>query len=347
VANNKDSIMATRSVLGLTYTAQLFKSRGLDSDTVLDQHGLNKDRIDPNARITRSKELSIYQDLFKLHPDPLIGLGIGPYLGPAGYGPFAMLLASCKDGYESCQMGIRYQAMGYMYGEVSFELSPEHSSFRVDPAMLPEDVRDFIVYRDMAGCVKLMRDIYMMNGSEFTISEVHLTAKPKKQDLEKFTEAFACPVKFGMPSNRIIIPTSVLKIPFPQANKSAFDMYREQCEQILFESSQQEETLADALKSYLIMFSYNIPKAKEAAQTFGMSERTLRRKLSDENSSFQAVLDDVRFEKAKRWLGDSSLSIELIALKLGYQEAAAFNHAFKRWSSLSPSQYRKTHSSSK
>jgi len=140
---------------------------------------------------------------------------------------------------------------------------------------------------------------------------------------------------------------STLKQAFPQANKSAFEMYREQCEQILFESSQKEETLTDALKSYLLMFSYDIPKAKEAAQTFGMSERTLRRKLSEEQSSFQSVLDDVRFEKAKHWLSDSQLSIELIALKLGYQEAAAFNHAFKRWSAQSPSQFRKAQSSNK
>ncbi|MCH2158262.1 MAG: AraC family transcriptional regulator [Oleiphilaceae bacterium] len=337
--------MPTRSVLGLSYTAQLFKSLGLDSDAVLNSNGLNVDRIDPQARITRSKELEVYQDLIKLNPDPLIALEIGPFLGPAGYGPFAMLLSSCKDGYESCQMGIRYQSMGYMFGEMSFSLATDNSSLRFDPAMLPEDVREFVLYRDMAGCAKLVRDIYMMNGIDFQIVEVHLTVTPKKQDRIKFEKAFGCRVLFGMQSNRILIPTALLKQPFPQANKNAFDMYREQCEQILFESSQKEETLTDALKNYLLMFSYDIPKAKEAAQTFGMSERTLRRKLSDEDSSFQNVLDEVRFEKAKRWLSESQLSIELIALKLGYQEAAAFNHAFKRWSERSPSQYRKDHSS--
>lgn len=339
--------MATRSVLGLSYTAQLFKARGLDSDAALKKHGLDIERMDANARITRSKELEVYQALFQLHPDPIIALEIGRYMGFAGYGPFAMLLASCKDGYESCQMGIRYQAMGYMYGEISFELAPDRSAFRIDPAMLPEDVREFVLYRDMAGCAKLMHDIYLMNGIDYQILEVHLTTTPKKHELEKFSKAFGCPVKFGKESNRIFIPTTALKQPFPQANKNAFEMYREQCEQILYESSRKEETLADALKSYLLMFSYNIPKAKEAAQTFGMSERTLRRKLSDEGSSFQTVLDEVRYQKARHWLGDSSLSIELIALKLGYQEAAAFNHAFRRWSELSPSQYRKNHSSSK
>lgn len=339
--------MPTRSVLGLTYTAQLFKSRGLESDPVLARHGLSVERMDANARITRSKELEVYQDLFKLHPDSHIALGIGPYLGLAGYGPFAMLLSSCKDGYESIQMGIRYQAMGYMFGEVNFELATDTSCIRFDPAMLPEDVREFVLFRDMAGCTKLIRDIYLMNGLPFDISEVHLTVKTPKQDQDKFTKAFGCTVKFGMDSNRVLLPTSILKQAFPQANKSAFEMYREQCEQILFESSQKEETLTDALKSYLLMFSYDIPKAKEAAQTFGMSERTLRRKLSEEGSSFQAVLDDVRFDKAKHWLGESQLSIELIALKLGYQEAAAFNHAFKRWSAQSPSQFRKAQSSNK
>jgi AraC-like DNA-binding protein len=336
--------MATRSVLGLSYTANLFKSKGFDSDSVLKQYGLNSERIDANARISRSKELEIYQTLFELCPDPLLGLEVGPLLGPAGYGPFAMLLTSCKDGYESCQLGIRYQAMGYVFGEVSLELNSDQCALRLDAAMIPENLREFILYRDLSGTAKLMRDIYMINGMELAIPKVHLKLEAPK-DISKFKTAFPCPVEFGQAENRIFIATKDLKRPFPQANQSACNMYREQCEHILFEASKLDNSLREALRNYLMMFSYEIPKANEAAQTFGMSERTLRRRLNDEDSSFQKVLDAVRYEKAQRWLSESALGIELIALKLGYQEAAAFNHAFKRWSETSPSAYRKTHSS--
>src|SRR5690606_9535950 len=70
-----------------------------------------------------------------------------------------------------------------------------------------------------------------------------------------------------------------------------------------------------------------------------VSERTLRRKLSEEGANFQAILNEVRFTRARKLLLQH-YKLEDIASRLGYSEAGNFSHAFKRWSGMSPKQYK-------
>ena len=71
------------------------------------------------------------------------------------------------------------------------------------------------------------------------------------------------------------------------------------------------------------------------------SERTVRRHLQQLNTSFQHLLDEVRYDKARQLLLNTDLPIYLIAEQLGYSETASFRHAFLRWSGLTPSNFRR------
>jgi AraC-like DNA-binding protein len=75
-----------------------------------------------------------------------------------------------------------------------------------------------------------------------------------------------------------------------------------------------------------------------------MSGRSLQRRLHGEATSFAAVLDEVRRVRAFERLADPALSVAEVAFLLGYAEPAAFNHAFKRWTSQTPQQWRATRS---
>jgi AraC-like DNA-binding protein len=76
------------------------------------------------------------------------------------------------------------------------------------------------------------------------------------------------------------------------------------------------------------------------ARTLAVSQRTLQRRLADEGTTYQAVLDDVRREMAERHLHDTALAIAEISFLLGYSEPAAFHRAFKRWHGVTPQTYR-------
>ena len=71
-----------------------------------------------------------------------------------------------------------------------------------------------------------------------------------------------------------------------------------------------------------------------------MSSRTLARSLSAENLTFSVILDQYRADLATAYLRHGDLTISQIAWLLGYREVSTFTHAFKRWTGMTPRQFR-------
>jgi AraC-like DNA-binding protein len=80
--------------------------------------------------------------------------------------------------------------------------------------------------------------------------------------------------------------------------------------------------------------------ADAVAKALAMSRRTLTRRLGEEDTSFRAILDDVRAELSRALLQDRSLSIADVAFFLQYSEPAAFHRSFRRWTGQTPQNYR-------
>jgi AraC-like DNA-binding protein len=85
------------------------------------------------------------------------------------------------------------------------------------------------------------------------------------------------------------------------------------------------------------------PSMQAVADELHLDPRTLRRKLTDEGTSFREVVAEVRRTRAEELLTGSA-PVELIAQQLGYAETASFTHAFTRWTGLSPSRFRQAQS---
>ncbi len=82
------------------------------------------------------------------------------------------------------------------------------------------------------------------------------------------------------------------------------------------------------------------PTRAEVASAMCMGERTLQRRLQEEQTSFQELVDDIRRELAQNYLGQSHLGVAQAAYLLGFAEPSTFFHACKRWFNMSPGQYR-------
>jgi AraC-like DNA-binding protein len=71
-----------------------------------------------------------------------------------------------------------------------------------------------------------------------------------------------------------------------------------------------------------------------------MSVATLRRRLREEGTTHSRILDELRFELAKRYLRRPDLAVGEIAYSLGFSHVNAFHKAFKRWTGCAPIEYR-------
>lgn len=103
------------------------------------------------------------------------------------------------------------------------------------------------------------------------------------------------------------------------------------------ESNTLRDQVAKAVEALLPLGDANLAKV---AKTLHLSERTLQRRLSDEGLQFAALLEELRADLARSLLVRSEAPISEVAEKLGYTDAPTFARAFKRWTGLTPGEYR-------
>ena len=334
--------MGTRPVLGVIYILQGMQRAGIDPAPVLQRFGLDMASLDPAAEIDRTRELQLLAALAECIEDPVAALNIGAAYGLAGYGPLVMLFMTCDNAYQAMQAGVRYQALTYLFGQLSFEPGATESALVLRHSGLPENARRFRIDGEAAGTYKLVRDLQAGLGVDLHPQRVEMPY-PRPPEAARYDAFFHAPVTFGSDAVRFWIANEHLALKFPTADPAAHRIYEAQCDQALLARNEHASGLADRVRQHLELFSGELPSAAEVARGLGMAERTLRRQLSTEGSSFRALVDQVRFAKAVALLEKSNASVEAIALKLGYAEPASFIRAFQRWSGLPPARYRRQH----
>ena len=95
------------------------------------------------------------------------------------------------------------------------------------------------------------------------------------------------------------------------------------------------------LREILISHEQGYPQIEQVAAQLCMSDRTLKRQLAAEDSSYSALLEEVRHRQAVGLLSRTDLSLERIAEQLGYSDVANFNRAFRRWTGKTPGRWRR------
>ena len=156
-----------------------------------------------------------------------------------------------------------------------------------------------------------------------------------------YADYFGSAIVLNAPENAIIYDRAIMDIPLP----GGFPEIRRQAGNILNQQmtdSPLQGGLAEDLKRLLATHGelFNAP-IEQVAQSLNMSTRTLQRRLAENVNSYAEIRDQIRFQLAAEALKSKRKSIEEIGDKLGFSDRHSFSRAFKRWSGLTPSTYRK------
>ncbi|WP_262410716.1 AraC family transcriptional regulator [Aquipseudomonas alcaligenes] len=314
----------------------------LDLATLLADYGLSEAQLAPDGRIERSRALRLLCDLAQRLPQESQGLSLGQAFGFAGYGPVSFLLLTSETVYAAVQHGLRYQQLTFLFSPLSFVPGERESALCLDPLELPEPGRRFLVDVEMVGTYKLILDLLSSLGRGALATRVEIPyAKPL--DVSAYSAFYGCPLQFGSDRARIWMRNEVLQARLPTADPTANLYYRGQCEEWLRRRSAESENtdISAQVRNHLALFQQGFPASAQVARSLGMAERTLRHRLAEAGCSFRQLLDEARFARARALLTDSQQSVEQVAQALGYAEAAAFIHAFQRWTGCSPAAWRR------
>ncbi|SEI84196.1 AraC-type DNA-binding protein [Allopseudospirillum japonicum] len=111
---------------------------------------------------------------------------------------------------------------------------------------------------------------------------------------------------------------------------------------IIFHYPEKDERLQTQLKKLLQAYDFDaMPTLDQLASQLHMTPRTLKRRLNHEGIGIRQLKDELRRDFALKLLSAENFSVQEISEKTGFSESAAFCHAFKRWTGLSPKQWKK------
>jgi AraC-like DNA-binding protein len=99
-------------------------------------------------------------------------------------------------------------------------------------------------------------------------------------------------------------------------------------------------TYADQVRAYLLACAPPERRMDAVARALGMSPRSLRRRLTEEGSSYDRVVEEALATVAKRLISDEDCPTKAAAHRMGYSDTTAFQRAFKRWTGFTPKEYR-------
>jgi AraC-like DNA-binding protein len=125
--------------------------------------------------------------------------------------------------------------------------------------------------------------------------------------------------------------------------KFPLDLSRKQAQHsaLLLRSSAPAHNFSGSLQQVIApLLSLGYPDIHVAAEIAEMSIRTLQRSLEEEGTTYSRLIEQIRFEQAIHWLQNPTVKLRDISVELGYRNPTHFTRAFKRWTGLSPKEYR-------
>lgn len=149
--------------------------------------------------------------------------------------------------------------------------------------------------------------------------------------------------EFDAPTLRVSIQADIAQAPSLAADPSALAMHLRECELALHRVCA-GETLRDRVRVLLENSPQGLGQTlNEVARQLHLTPRTLMRKLAAEHTSFQAIADELRRQKAQWLLANTDTPVDQVALAVGFQDPSNFSRSFKRWCAQTPKAYRQQH----
>ena len=315
------------------------KILGGDPVTLAKQFSLSEAKLSqPEGRISIPRFMRLGHGAIEQIQRADLGLEMGKRVKVGFLGLVGFLAMTAKDIEAACKVMAHYERL-------SGTNSRGHSSFYQEDnlgvasfySISPyNEFNYFVVDSVLSSQFKILEWLSGRSGLLKQV-EIEFEAPPYASAYE---ECFQCPVLFGQKRNALIIKEEALNWPLIQHDKNAFLNLKNICDERLAQVTRNRTLHEKVMDEISPLLEGQTPSINEVADSLGMPPWTLRRKLQEQNTNFQTLLNETRKSLAESYMKDTHLAIGEIAYLLGFSSPTAFQRAFKRWTDKSPGKYR-------
>ena len=311
------------------------QNRGVALDPILRRVGLSERDFDNRqGRISASAQGKLLEYAAVALNDSAFGLHLAQQANPREVGLLFYVGSAAQNVSEAVALYARYskivnEAIQVKVLEVESGVVVEFTFVGVSRHSARQNA-EF----GMAEAIKALRETVGRNIHPTHVSFAH-AGDSNRRELERF---FGCPVEFGASIDQIVLSNETLALPLITKDHHLLEALRPICDEAAKERNTAKGTLRASVENEILrLLHHGNAQRKTVAKKLAMSPRTLARRLADENTTYEDVVDRLRRSLALQYVKEPSLSLSHIAWLLGYEGTSSFNHAFLRWTGRSPS----------
>jgi AraC-like DNA-binding protein len=314
------------------------RRRGIAPEQMLQGSGLAWDTLQTGQAFLSLAQLQrMVTQALALSGDPALGLSVGLSTELSSHGALGFAAVSAETLGQVMHLLPRFSAL--RLNLVSFVLDAE-----ADPVSLvlrerlPDpDLRPYVLGHVTGAVLRLLQSIMAQPAASGLVLDWPLPDDPQ-------AEALRCVVpelRTAAPAWRLSFPRALLDLPTlcpdAEAHRSALQL----CEAQLARS--QRGSVAQRVRLRLLACEGQFPRVEAMAEMEQVSARTLIRRLGEEGTRYQTLLDHTRADLACWWLAQTPVPVEEIATRLGFADPSNFSRTFRRWCGQTPRAYRAQH----
>ena len=317
------------------------KRLNYDTDSLLQSVGLTE--ITSDQRVAPQVITQLIQSVWKQLDDEFMGFTSQP----CKQGVFAMMARQsiqCRTLREALTHGAQFYHLIRNDLEVSFiEVDNDKENEAIFSSQLNDESLD---------PEHLLIEFFLLVWHRFAIWLVGNKVPLKYADfkysppahVKEYSLFFPCHCRFNQTKNSIVFDRSALSLPIKRSEKELHEFLKKSPADLLSKplfsntfTSQVMTYMGETINEGSLN---SMPLIEDVASYFNMSSRNLRRRLSEEHSSYQSIKDTLRKNHAVKLLTDNELAINQISREVGFNEPAAFTRAFKQWTGQTPRNFR-------
>ena len=319
--------------------------RGVDFSAALTRAGIDFDPLDSNSpgwrpHITAMQYTRLYQQTLRLLQDETFGLQPRQMVAPGAFRMMCYCIISCDNLGGAIKRATEFYRTFFNEGGQLYANFTEQTA-RVGYQDIDWREAQQVDAADAYGLSLWHRFFGWLTGRPIQLLRVDFVGEPPA-NLAKYEELFDCPLYFKQSSNLMYFDSGCLRYPLVHTERSLQEFLRTAPYQLLVMTKENRDHSLVAQVRAMIGhdFSHGFPSFETISTALKLSAPTLRRRLKSEGTTFQQLKDRCRCEAAKDYLARPELSINQVALQMGFTDPSAFHRSFKKWTGSTPGHYR-------
>ncbi|MBE0483242.1 MAG: AraC family transcriptional regulator [Bacterioplanes sp.] len=318
----------------MAYQAML--AMGVDTATVLSRMGITPAMLhDRHARTPHDAQLLFWSVLEEVTQDPDVGLHLGENM-PVYQGQVLqyLFLSSATFG-DGLSRALNYQRLLSDASQASMGEEGGMAYLHVD-SLSP----NVMGLRHLNECMVLG----LISFFRYVTDQAFVPAKIEFShasggSAQEHERIFACPVHFGCEQTRLYFDAKVLQLPSSHAEPELLQLHEKLASEHVAKLERQD-VVARVYRVLGEILETGEVTLDQVAARLAMKPRTLRTRLAEADTNFNQLLANYRCNLAKRLLTQTHESIDEIVYLTGFSEPSTFYRAFKRWTQMTPIEYR-------